>query len=207
MVARISQARLQKLAQEELPESQCGFCKRRGCSDIIFTVCQLVEKSIEHCSTQFIVFVHLKKAYDTVPQAALWCALEMLGMPDRIIGIIWSLHEGTKAQLWVNGEMSEKIDVKRQGCTLATVLFNLYACLVVEQWRSRVAEVDGAGTYLHFKFNQKLFRRPTRNAQESQITVGQFVDDVALLASSRAGAEQIMREYMMWLELLVCWLA
>jgi len=102
-----------------------------------------------------------------------------------------------KAQVRVNGELSEKIDMEnglRQGCTLAPVLFNLYACLVVERWRSRVAEVDGAGTYLRFKFDQKLFRRPTRNAQESQITEGQFADDAALLATSQAGAEQIMRE-------------
>lgn len=48
VVARILQARLQKVAEEELPDSQCGFCKGRGCSDMIFSLCQLVEKSIEH---------------------------------------------------------------------------------------------------------------------------------------------------------------
>ena len=59
-----------------------------------------------------------------------------------------------------------------------------------------MSEVDGAGTYLRFKFDQKLFRRSTRNAQESQLTNGQFADDGALLATSRAGAEQILWEYM-----------
>ena len=39
---------LQKVAEEELPESQCGFREGRGCSDMIFTVRQLVEKTIEH---------------------------------------------------------------------------------------------------------------------------------------------------------------
>ena len=44
VVARIIQERLQTLAEEELPESQCGFRREHGCSDMIFTVCQLVEK-------------------------------------------------------------------------------------------------------------------------------------------------------------------
>ena len=187
VVASVIQARLQKLAEEELLESQCGFHEGRGCSDMIFTVRQLVEKSIEHRSKQFIIFVDPKKAYDTVPRAALWCALKKLGVPDLIIDIVWSLHEGMKVQVRVNGEMSEKINVEnglRQGCTLAPVLFNLYACLVVERWRSRVSEVDGGGTYLRFKFDQKLFRRSTKNAQESQLTDGQFADDGALLATS-----------------------
>ena len=41
---RIIQERLQTLAEEELPESQCGFRKGRGCSDMDFTIRQLVEK-------------------------------------------------------------------------------------------------------------------------------------------------------------------
>ena len=199
VVARVIQARLQKLAEEELPESQCGFREGRGCSDMIFTIHQLVEKSIEHQSKQFIIFVDLKNAYDTVQRAALWCTLKKLGVPDLIIDTMWSLHEGMKVQVRVNGEMSKKINVEnglRQGCTLTPVLFNLYACLVVERWISWVSEVDGAGTYLRFKFDQRLFRRSTRNAQESQITDGQFADDGALLATSRAGAEHILWEYM-----------
>ena len=67
-----------------------------------------------------------------------------------------------------------------------------------------MAEVDGGGTYLRFKFDHKLFRRLTRSAQENQLTDGQFADDGALLATSRAGAEKILWEYM---ELLVSWLA
>ena len=48
VVVRIIQERLQDLAEEELPESQCGLRKGRGYSDMIFTVCQFVEKSWEH---------------------------------------------------------------------------------------------------------------------------------------------------------------
>ena len=63
-VAKIIQMRLQELAEEILPESQCGFRRERGCSDMIFTVRQLVEKSWEHRSKSFLVFIDLRKAYD-----------------------------------------------------------------------------------------------------------------------------------------------
>ena len=59
VVARVLQARLQMVAEEELPDSQCGFRKGHGCSDMIFTVRQLVEESI---AKQFVVYVDLKGA-------------------------------------------------------------------------------------------------------------------------------------------------
>ena len=62
VVARVLQVRLQKVAEEELPESQCGFRKARSCADMIFTVRQLVEKSWEHKSKVFLTFIDLKKA-------------------------------------------------------------------------------------------------------------------------------------------------
>ena len=63
VLARILQERLHQMAEEELPESQCGFRKGQGCSDMIFTIRQLVEKATEHQAKQFFLFVDLKKAY------------------------------------------------------------------------------------------------------------------------------------------------
>ena len=55
VVAGILQEKVQKLAEDELPESQFGFMKGRNCADMTFTVCQLVEKSLEHESKAFEV--------------------------------------------------------------------------------------------------------------------------------------------------------
>ena len=88
----------------------------------------------------------LKKAYDTVPCKALWCALEKLVVPDLVIDIIRSFHEGMMARVCMNGELlAEDIKVEnglRQGCTMASVLFNLYTCLVFERRSSNVADLD-----------------------------------------------------------------
>ena len=42
---------------------------------MIFVVQQLAEKAIEHNSRQYLVFVDLRKAYDSVPRTALWIAI------------------------------------------------------------------------------------------------------------------------------------
>ena len=80
-------------------------------------------------------FVDLQKAYDSIPRKALWHALEKLGVPNSVVNLVKSFHDGMKAQLSINGELlEEKIDVDnglRQGCTMAPTLFNLYACLMM----------------------------------------------------------------------------
>ncbi len=62
VVARVIQERLQKLAEDQLPESQCGSRKGCGCTDTIFTVRQLVEKSWEHTAKTVLTFIDLRKA-------------------------------------------------------------------------------------------------------------------------------------------------
>ena len=65
---------------------------------MIFTVRQLTEKVIEHRAKEFLDFVDLKKAYDLVPREGLWTALEKLGMPEELIGIMRCFHENIKAR-------------------------------------------------------------------------------------------------------------
>ena len=77
VVARILQERLQQVAENELIESQCGFHEGRGCSDMIFTLSQLVEKSVERQSKQFITLMDLKKVYGSVaPYSSVVCTRE-----------------------------------------------------------------------------------------------------------------------------------
>ena len=76
------------MAERELPESQCGFRRGRGCTDMIFMVRQLAEKAIEHQTKQYFVVVGLRKAHDSVPREELWTALKKLGVPDVLVCII-----------------------------------------------------------------------------------------------------------------------
>ena len=162
---------------------------------MIYTVQQFLEKSWEHCSISFFLFIDLKKAYDSVPRAAMWRALQKLGVPEPVIELIRSFHQDMQAQIQMNGTLLEEIDVTnglRQGCCMAPVHFNLYACLVVERWTERVAKLEAVGIYLRYKNDGKLFRRYTRNAHKSWLTECQFANDAALLATTWTGAERAM---------------
>jgi len=117
-----------ELAEKELPESQCGFRKGRGYTDMIFTVRQLVEKAIEHRTKQLLVFVDLKKACDSVPREGLWRVLNKLGVPEVLVDIIRSFHDDMEARISLNQSLLEEIKVNNglcQGCTKAPTLFNL----------------------------------------------------------------------------------
>ena len=198
VVARILQERLQKLAEDELPESQCGFRAGRSCTDMIFTVRQFVEKSWEHQSKAFLTFIDLKKAYDSVPRHAMWLALEKLGVPEQTIRLIRSFHNNVRARVRLEGMMLEEIQVRnglRQGCCMAPVLFNLYTCLAVERWLEKVRGDEGVGMTIQYKLDRKLFRRYTKNASEQRVTECQFADDGAILASTRPGAEKAALVY------------
>ena len=199
VAARIVQTRLQTLAEQVLPETQCGFRRGRGCTDMLFVVRQLAEKAFEHHMKQHFIFIDLQKAYDSVPRAALWTALKKLGVPDLLVDIIRSFHSNMEARIRLDGELLEEIQVNnglRQGCTMAPTLFNLYASVVAEKWTEAVQGIEEAGIELHYKLDQQLFRRSTRGASKVRALKGEFADDVVLVASSREAAEAAGRAYM-----------
>ena len=158
-----------------------------------------MEKSWEHKTKAFLVFIDLRKAYDSVPREAMWVVLKKLGVPDQLVEIIQSFHQDMKAQILLGDTPLEEIEVGnglRQGCCMAPALFNLYSCVVVERWMARMEGIDGFGVYLRHKHDGKLYRRYTQNANETKVTECQFADDAALLATTRDGANRSLQVYM-----------
>ncbi len=156
LAARLVQNRLQIIAERELPESQCGFRRGRGCTDMIFMVRQLAEKAFEHQTKIYLIFVDLRKAYDSVPREAMWAVQRKLGVPDLLLDIIKSFHTNMEARIRVDGELLEEIAVNnglRQGCTMAPTLFNLYAGVVAEKWAETVQNIKDVGVKLLYKLD------------------------------------------------------
>ena len=159
VVATILQERLQVLAEQGLPESQCGFRKGRSCTDMIFVVRQLMEKSWEHRAKTFFTFIDLKKAYDSVPRRGMWLVLKKLGVPEKTVNLIRAFHTNMKAKIRLDGELLEDINVEngvRQSCCMAPVLFNLYTTLVIEHWQDQMADSEEVGITIQHKQDKKL---------------------------------------------------
>ena len=60
------------IANNILPESQCGFRQRRGTDDMIFAARQVQENCREQQMDLYTVFIDLTKAFDTVSREGLW---------------------------------------------------------------------------------------------------------------------------------------
>ncbi len=109
-----------------------------------------------------------------------------------------SSHQGMQDKICLKGNLLEETDVDsylRQGCCMPPVIFNLHTCLMMECWQARVERVPGVGINIKYKYDEKLFRRYTRNAMERKLTECLFADDGAILASTRSGAERAVAEF------------
>jgi len=150
ILAHVILNRLTKHVSENsiLPESQCGFRSGRGTMDMIFTACHLQEKCHEQQRELYAAFIDLTKAFDSVDMSALWEVLLKTGCPPDFVNIIHSFHEGMRAAVIENGEMSSNFDVTnctKQGCVLAPLLFTIFFAMML-----RVAFQDcEAGVPIH----------------------------------------------------------
>ena len=88
-MARVSLNRLiPTIAQENTPESQCGFRSNGGTVDMIFVLRQTQEKCREQNIGIYAAFVDLTKAFDIVSRDGLWTILARLGCPPEFLTIL-----------------------------------------------------------------------------------------------------------------------
>nr|VZI38633.1 unnamed protein product [Spirometra erinaceieuropaei] len=106
--ARILLNRLNNhLEQGLLPESQCGFRRHRGTTDMIFAARQLQEKCQETRTHLYSTFVDLTKAFDTVNREGLWKIMQKFVCPERFTQVVRQLHDGMMVRVTEN-ELSQR---------------------------------------------------------------------------------------------------
>ncbi|BHF66062.1 hypothetical protein SprV_0200907600 [Sparganum proliferum] len=149
--ARILLNRLNNhLEQGLLPESQCGFRRHRGTTDMIFAARQLQEKCQEMRTHLYSTFVDLTKAFDTVNREGLWKIMQKFGCPERFTQMVRQLHDGMMARVMDNGAVSEAFAVTngvKQGCVLAPTLFSLmFPAMLMDAYRDERAPGSASPT-------------------------------------------------------------
>src|SRR5678816_2010228 len=65
-----------EIIEPQLGEEQHGYRKGRSTTDLMFTLRQIGEKIYEYNRRIYVVFLDLRKAFDTVPRNGLWRVLE-----------------------------------------------------------------------------------------------------------------------------------
>ena len=115
--------------------------------------------------------------------------LEKYGIPPTLLSIICSLHDGMKAEVTVDGNLTPDFEVcngLRQGCVIAPSLFNLYFNLVISQWQKKCADF---GVDILYKCGGKLIGERTWKPDRLKISEILFADDAAAVGTSRRSME------------------
>ena len=145
-----------------------------------------------------MVFVDLTKAFDTVNRDALWKVLKKLGIPDNMLNIIISFHQGMKASVLSDGQSSDPFDVTngtKQGCVMAPVLFALYFSLMLKYAYGDLEK----GVKFEFRTTGGLHNQQRLNAKTktriAMILDLLFADDAALVATSLEEAQELLDRF------------
>jgi len=138
-------------------------------------------------SKTFLVFVDIKKAYDTVPHEALFRKLEAYGVRGRMLQYLRALYENSTIQVRAGDppryQVSEPVPLKRglrQGCPLSPVLFNVFVNDILYGM-----DMNGA---------------PVPGMPGEKIPGLLFADDLVLIAPTKEDVEEMLSKLTRWLD-------
>ena len=178
-----------------LPESQCGFRKGRGTSDMIFAARQLQEKCQEQNRDLYTTFVDLTKAFDTVSREGLWKIMTKFGCPGKFITMVRQFHDGMLARVLDEGDCSNAFPVTngvKQGCVLAPTLFSMmFTAMLSDAFCN-----DAENMKIKFRTDGRLFNlrrlQAKTKVEEESVRDLLFADDCALNDATEAQMQQSM---------------
>lgn len=133
--------RLRDGVEEKLRCEQAGFLPKRGTSEHIFILRNIVEQALEWHSCIYLIFVDYEKAFDSIDRKTLWKIMKAYGIPEKFISMVKAFYRNCRVSVLHGSSKSEWFDVKsgvKQGCVMSGFLF-----LLVVDWIMRKTLSDG----------------------------------------------------------------
>jgi hypothetical protein len=168
--------RVYKVVGGQLHEAQCGFRQGRGTVDAMFSLRSLAAACMEYRTGMAMAYVDFTKAYDSIHREALWHALALYGVHDKLIRLLQDLHTDNMSRVRLDGQVGTEFKVTsgvRQGCVIAPTLFNVFIDMVVRKALSRMPAGKGISI-------QK--RGPHNTDSIEHVVMLMYADDVVLMA-------------------------
>ena len=82
--------RMKVAVDKILRDEQCGFRPGRSCTDAIFALRNIIEKTLGINQELFIHFVDFQKAFDSIHRDTMWKMLDSYGIPQKFIQVYQS---------------------------------------------------------------------------------------------------------------------
>lgn len=160
----------------ELDKRQLGFQPINGCSMNITWLHNLMKHARLHKRDLYVCLIDVAKAFDSVPHASIFRALERQRAPEALMDLIRDQYLNSATSIGYKDLSSKKIKFLRgvkQGDALSPLLFNLVIdellALVKDKYGYRI---DGVGS----------------------TNVRCFADDLCLASGSRIGLDHLIKE-------------
>ncbi|XP_072050312.1 uncharacterized protein [Amphiura filiformis] len=112
--AKILEKRIRPVVEHQLSEAQFGFRKNRGCTDAIFALRQLCERSIEYNQDLYTIFIDQEKAVDRVNRDLLWTVLEDYGVKGQLLDSVRAIYRGSLCTVRTRTGLTKWFPVKSE---------------------------------------------------------------------------------------------
>jgi hypothetical protein len=176
ILASVIDARLKKLIERNVSDTQCGFRPRRSPSHLI----HILRRAQEACRVSnlkaYAVFIDFKKAFDSPPREALWECLEWAGCPVDLLMMIQAIHQDPTGNIIGTNAAFRVSRGVRQGCVLGPTLF-----IKLLEFCLRLAKLEGIGIEFICIGSKHLTCPPDLLGRKFRLSRGEFADDVFLV--------------------------
>ncbi|CAF3715602.1 unnamed protein product [Rotaria socialis] len=189
--SRIILNRVQGLLDKQLLEEQAGFRSNRSTIDQIFILKMIKEKSHNNNKPLHMCFIDIMKAYDSVDRTLLWQICRHYGLTDKIVQMLILLYQDTKAQVRINGEISDPFDINsgvQQGGIPSCILFNVLFDFIMRRVIEQVKLLGITGIKMAYGSND-FFHPASDNYIDLEILLLLYADDLVMMCSNATDLE------------------
>ncbi|KAH6593673.1 hypothetical protein BASA50_007231 [Batrachochytrium salamandrivorans] len=131
LVCKVLQMRIERFVETNnlLSYKQAGFRKRKECVGQVVSLVDIIQRRQNAGLNTHVLFIDIRKTFDTVPVGALLWKLQNMGFPRRTLAFLKALYTSSSARARAGSLLSDSFPVQRgvrQGCPLSGLLFNLF---------------------------------------------------------------------------------
>ena len=156
--------------------------KQRSTIDHISSLTSIIETRKLHNKGTFTAFIDFKKAYDSIDRGILFTKLSNLGISGLMYKALLSIYDNVRCSVRINGKLTKWFDVScglKQGCSLSSILFNLYINDLIIKINSFDIGIEING---------------------EKVGIHAYADDVVLLVENENELQVLMNELNIWCE-------